>query len=54
MRFKDQGLAPKSATDFAFLPHGFLDLNDRGVIAMILPHGVLFWGGAEEHFRTSC
>jgi len=51
-RFKNYGLAPKSAADFAFLLHGFHFLKDDGVMAIILPHGVLFRGGAEERIRT--
>ena len=52
VRFKSHGLAPKSAADFAFLLHGFYFLKDEGVMAIILPHGVLFRGGAEERIRT--
>jgi type I restriction enzyme M protein len=52
VRFKNYGLAPKSAADFAFLLHGFHFLRDEGVMAIILPHGVLFRGGAEERIRT--
>lgn len=52
VRFKNYGLAPKSAADFAFLLHGFYFLKDQGVMAIILPHGVLFRGGAEEKIRT--
>jgi type I restriction enzyme M protein len=52
MRFKNYGLAPKSAADFAFLLHGFQYLKPEGVMAIILPHGVLFRGGAEERIRT--
>lgn len=52
IRFKNHGLAPKSAADFAFLLHGFHYLKDQGVMAIILPHGVLFRGGAEERIRT--
>lgn len=51
VRFKNYGLAPKSAADFAFLLHGFHFLKDEGVMAIILPHGVLFRGGAEERIR---
>ncbi|ELY3855161.1 type I restriction-modification system subunit M [Proteus terrae] len=51
-RFKNYGLAPKSAADFAFLLHGFHFLSEDGVMAIILPHGVLFRGGAEERIRT--
>ncbi|WP_218917197.1 type I restriction-modification system subunit M [Niabella ginsenosidivorans] len=51
-RFKSYGLAPKSAADFSFLLHGFHFLKDDGTMAIILPHGVLFRGGAEERIRT--
>ena len=50
-RFKSYGLAPKSAADFAFLLHGFHFLGKEGTMAIILPHGVLFRGGAEEKIR---
>lgn len=55
-RFKGYGLAPKSAADFAFLLHGFHflgtdNLSDDGTMAIILPHGVLFRGGAEARIR---
>lgn len=52
VRFKNHGLAPKSAADFAFLLHGFHYLKDDGVMAIILPHGVLFRGGVESRIRT--
>ncbi len=51
-RFKGYGLAPKSAADFSFLLHGFHFLSQDGTMAIILPHGVLFRGGAEERIRT--
>jgi type I restriction enzyme M protein len=51
-RFKSYGLAPKSAADFAFLLHGFHFLGKEGTMAIILPHGVLFRGGAEERIRS--
>lgn len=50
-RFKNYGIAPKSAADFAFLLHGFHFLSKEGTMAIILPHGVLFRGGAEEKIR---
>lgn len=52
MRFKNHGLAPKSAADYAFLLHGLHYLKDDGVMAIILPHGVLFRGGMEADIRT--
>lgn len=51
-RFKNYGIAPKSAADFAFLLHGFHFLSNGGTMAIILPHGVLFRSGAEERIRT--
>ena len=50
-RFKSYGMAPKSAADFAFLLHGFHFLSKEGTMAIILPHGVLFRGGAEQRIR---
>src|SRR3546814_16029368 len=52
VRFKNYVLAPKSAADFAFLLHGFHFLKQDGVMAIILPHGVLFRCGAEARIRT--
>ena len=52
VRFRNHGRAPNSAADFAFLLHGFHSLKDEGVMAIILPHGVLFRGGPEERIRT--
>ena len=51
VRFKNHGVAPKSAADFAFLLHGLHYLKDDGVMAIILPHGVLFRGGKEADIR---
>lgn len=51
-RFKNYGMAPKSAADFAFLLHGLHFLSQEGTMAIILPHGVLFRGGSEEKIRT--
>lgn len=50
-RFTNHGVAPKSAADFAFLLHGLHYLKDDGVMAIILPHGVLFRGGKEADIR---
>lgn len=53
-RFSSYGvLAPKSKADFAFLLHGFYHLKDTGVMAIVLPHGVLFRGNAEGKIRQS-
>lgn len=51
-RFNRYGkLAPSSKADFAFLLHGFYHLKDTGTMAIVLPHGVLFRGAAEEAIR---
>jgi hypothetical protein len=52
VRFKNYGLAPKSAADLAFLLHGFHYVKQDGVMSIILPQGVLFRGGVEERIRT--
>lgn len=44
-------LAPKSKADFAFLQHMIHHMDDDGRIVVLLPHGVLFRGGAEETIR---
>lgn len=45
-------LAPKSYADLAFLEHMIYHMDDDdGRIAVLLPHGVLFRGGAEEAIR---
>lgn len=53
-RFSMYGVvAPKSKADFAFLLHGYYHLKDSGAMAIVLPHGVLFRGGAEGKIRQS-
>lgn len=54
-RFSPFGkLAPKSKADFAFLLHGYYHLKqDNGVLAIVLPHGVLFRGNAEGTIRKA-
>ncbi len=44
-------LAPKGTADFAFVQHMIYQLSDTGTMACVLPHGVLFRGGAEGHIR---
>ncbi|KAA9340136.1 type I restriction-modification system subunit M [Adhaeribacter soli] len=51
-RFSQYGkLAPSSKADFAFVQHMIHHLADNGTMAVVLPHGVLFRGGAEGHIR---
>lgn len=52
-RFSDPGrLAPKSYEDFAFLQHMIYHMEENGRAAVLLPHGVLFRGGAEAAIRA--
>jgi len=51
-RFSAYGkLAPKSKADFAFVQHMIHHMDEDGRIAVLLPHGVLFRGAAEETIR---
>ena len=51
-RFSPYGrLAPKSKADFAFVQHMVHQLAENGQMAVVLPHGALFRGGAEAHIR---
>ncbi|MFZ4589716.1 MAG: type I restriction-modification system subunit M [Ignavibacteria bacterium] len=51
-RFSQYGkLAPSSKADFAFVQHMVHHLAENGNMAIVLPHGVLFRGGAEGNIR---
>ena len=51
-RFNSYGkLAPKSKADFAFIQHMIHHLDDKGTMAVVLPHGVLFRGSSEGLIR---
>lgn len=51
-RFSQYGrLAPASTADFAFVQHMIYQLAENGQMAVVMPHGVLFRGGAEAHIR---
>lgn len=51
-RFSQYGrLAPKTKADFAFVQHMIHHLDENGTMAIVLPHGVLFRGAAEEVIR---
>ncbi len=52
-RWREYGIAPKTKADYAFLLHCLYHLEDRGRMAIILPHGVLFRGAAEERIRKA-
>ncbi|MXP58291.1 type I restriction-modification system subunit M [Pantoea sp. Taur] len=50
-RYSRFGLAPKAKADFAFLLHDLYHLKPDGIMAIVLPHGVLFRGGEEGQIR---
>ena len=51
-RFSQYGkLAPAGKADFAFVQHMIYHLADNGAMAIVLPHGALFRGAAEQHIR---
>ncbi|NLO03583.1 MAG: type I restriction-modification system subunit M [Bacteroidales bacterium] len=51
-RFED-GIPPKKNGDYAFLLHMIRSMKSTGKGAIILPHGVLFRGGAEAEIRKN-
>ena len=48
----EYGTPPEKNGDYAFLLHMLKSLKSTGKAAVILPHGVLFRGGAEGGIRT--
>lgn len=51
-RFSQYGkLAPKTKADFAFVQHMIHHLAENGTMAIVLPHGALFRGAAEQTIR---
>ena len=51
-RFSQYGkLAPKTKADFAFVQHMIYHLAENGTMAIVLPHGALFRGAAEQVIR---
>jgi len=45
------GIPPKNAGDYAFVQHMVASLKSNGVAGVVMPHGVLFRGGAEGKIR---
>ncbi|MDP2856337.1 MAG: type I restriction-modification system subunit M, partial [bacterium] len=52
-RFTGYGIPPTKNGDFAFLLHIIRSMKSTGKGAVILPHGVLFRGNAEQEIRTN-
>jgi len=46
------GCPPKSYGDLAFVQHMVASLKEKGKMAVVLPHGVLFRGGSEGKIRA--
>jgi len=47
------GCPPRSYGDLAFVQHMLASLKDDGMLAVVVPHGVLFRGGAEGRIRQA-
>ena len=45
------GIPPKGYGDYAFVQHMIAIANSKGRVGVVLPHGVLFRGGAEGKIR---
>ena len=52
-RYARFGLAPKGKADYAFLLHDLYHIKPDGIMAIVLPHGVLFRGGEEGEIRKN-
>lgn len=52
-RYFGFGLAPQTKADYAFLLHDLYHLKPDGIMAIVLPHGVLFRGGEEREIRKN-
>ncbi len=52
-RYSRFGLAPKTKADYAFLLHDLYHLKPKGIMTIVLPHGVLFRGGEEGQIRKN-
>lgn len=51
-RFRSyNNVAPSKTADFAFIQHMIYQLDEKGVMAVVMPHGILFRGGNEGKIR---
>ncbi len=50
-RFSEYGIAPKGKADYAFLLHNLYHMKSKGIMCIVLPHGVLFRGDSEGQIR---
>lgn len=47
------GVPPKTKGDLAFVQHMLSTINDKGMVGVVMPHGVLFRGAAEGKIREA-
>ncbi|HFJ9508706.1 N-6 DNA methylase [Bacillus paranthracis] len=52
-RFTRYGIPSKSHGDMAFVLHAVASLKENGKAAMVVPHGVLFRGAADQEIREA-
>nr|WP_318034332.1 type I restriction-modification system subunit M [Mycoplasmopsis agalactiae] len=52
-RYVEYGIAPESKADYAFLLHDLYHVQPDGIMAIVLPHGVLFRGNSEGQIRKN-
>jgi len=48
-----RGVPPKTKGDMAFLMHMVETVNDKGMVGVVMPHGVLFRGSSEGKIRKA-
>ncbi len=47
------GVPPRTKGDLAFVQHMLATINSTGMVGVVMPHGILFRGGAEGKIRQS-
>ena len=47
------GIPPKTKGDYAFVQHMVATINNKGMVGVVMPHGVLFRGASEGRIRTA-
>src|SRR3989339_988873 len=47
------GIPPKTKGDYAFVQHMISTINDKGMVGVVMPHGVLFRGASEGVIRKA-
>ena len=47
------GIPPKTKGDYAFVQHMLATINNKGMVGVVMPHGVLFRGASEGKIRKA-